>query len=113
MEEIIITTLVIILIFLISALPLHISVKILGGRTNILKSFLVTFGAGIIAAILAAILPFGTIIALFVLIWIYREMFRLKWIKAIIAWILQMIFIFLLGALATILGITLWTISLF
>ncbi|NCC71132.1 hypothetical protein EOM09_06130 [bacterium] len=113
MEEIIIKILVIILIFILSALPLHISVRILGGRTNILKSFLVTFGAGIVAAFFAAILPFGAIFALIILIWIYREMFRLKWFKAFIAWILQLLFIFLLGIILMIFGLSLWTISFF
>jgi hypothetical protein len=104
-DALIISILVIILLFVISALPLYLAVKVLGGKTNIIKTILVMIVAGILTAIITAIFPFGGIIAFILLIWIYHEMFRLKWIKALIAWVLQLIFIFLLGALFVILGV--------
>ena len=105
MESLIITLIILILLFIISAIPLYLAVKILGGKTNIVKTVFVMILAGIATAIISAIFPFGGIIAFIVLIWIYHEMFRLKWLKALIAWFLQLVFMILLGALAVVLGV--------
>ena len=107
METLIITLLILIAIIIISALPLHLAVKLLGGRTNIIKSFLITFATAILSAVVIAIFPWGGIIAFFLLIWIYHEIFRLKWYKAILAWILQIVFIILITFILILFGISL------
>jgi hypothetical protein len=35
----------------------------------------------------------GGLLAFIMLIWIYHEIFRLKWFKAFLAWLLQFVFI--------------------
>ena len=81
-------------IFTISSLPLYFSVKLLNGKTTLLKTALVTFILGIIVtAIQNFFKGFGGLIAFFILIWIYHEVFRLKWWKALVAWFMQFIFI--------------------
>ena len=98
---------IIIIAFLVSAIPLHLAVILLGGKTNLIKTAIVGLLAGIVAALVKSFLPFwGAFIAFIVLIWIYREAFKLRWWKAFLAWILQFIilaiFIIILIALAVI-----------
>ncbi len=104
---------IIFVMIIISALPLYFAVNLLGGRTTILKAFLVMLITAILATVIAAIFPFGTLIAAFILIWIYHEVFRLRWIKAFIAWILQIVFYFLIAFLLTIFGLGYLIVELF
>jgi hypothetical protein len=103
---------IILLAFMISSLPLYFAVKALGGKTSLLKTMLVTFLSGIIFTAIKSQFRLGLIIAFFVLIWIYHEVFRLKWFKAFIAWVLQFVFIAIFYVIATVIlaalvGITL------
>jgi len=91
-----------ILIFIISSIPLNIAVKILGGRTNLLKTALISLIAGIIIGFI----PYA-IIGFIILIWIYHEVFRLKWFKAFFAWLLQFIIIGIFYFILALLGIAL------
>jgi len=105
LELTLITILITLLIITISALPLHLAVSFLGGRSSIFKAFLVMIVTGIVIVVITPFFSFGRIIAFILLIWIYREMFRLKWYKAFFAWILQMIFIFLIGFVLSAIGL--------
>lgn len=107
-----ITFVVLVLVFVVSALPLHLAVKLFGGRTNIVKTLVVMFVSGLVVSFIAIILPFGSFIALLVLIWIYREFFRLMWIKAFLVWIFQMIFIFLFTMLFAFVGLGVFSFRL-
>jgi hypothetical protein len=90
-----------VLIFVISSLPLYFAVRLLGGKTTLIKTVLVSFISGIIvSAIRLRFETFGAIIAFGILIWIYHEMFRLRWMKALLAWLLQFVFIALFYFLA-------------
>jgi hypothetical protein len=89
------TILIIIAAFIIAALPLHLAVKMLGGRSTILKVIVVQLLVGVVVALIHAFFSFASLIAFLVLIWIYREMFRLKWFKAVLAWIIQGVLTFL------------------
>ena len=105
------------IIFFLSALPLNIAVKALNGKTNILKTASVILIGGLIVYIIQAVLGFfGGIVSFIVLIWVYRISFRLRWFKALIAWILQFIVLALLYVLVFIvLGVSigLSTLSMF
>ena len=92
----VISLIAMVVVFILSALPLYFSVKFLGGKTTLLKTVMVAFISGIIVtAIKYQFQAFGGIIAFLILIWIYHEVFRLRWIKAFLAWILQFVFIIL------------------
>jgi hypothetical protein len=93
---------ILILAFIISSLPLYFAVKALGGKTTLLRTMMVTLISGIIFAAVKARFSFGWLLAFFILIWIYREFFRLRWGKAFVAWILQFIFIALFYVIVTI-----------
>ena len=104
---------IIILAFLLSALPLYLAIKFLKGKTTLLKTAFVSLLAGIaVAAIQQAFRFWGSLIAFIILIWIYHEAFRLKWFKAFLAWILQFVFLALLYLIALAMGITLLGISI-
>lgn len=106
MTSLLVTVGLMILLFIISALPLHFAVKLLGGKSSILKAFIITLISGFVVSIPKLVFDsWGGIIGMFLLIWIYREVFRLKWLKAFLAWILQMIFIFVFSLIFGALGI--------
>jgi hypothetical protein len=91
----------IILAFTISALPLYLAVRMLGGRTSLLKAILITLVSGIVISLMQSIFTtYGSIIAFLVLIWIYHEVFRLRWLKAVLAWLLQLAIVVLFLVLA-------------
>jgi hypothetical protein len=97
LEALVASGLVVVLAFVMSALPLYFSVKFLGGKPSLLKTIFVTFISGIIvSAIKHQFKIIGGLLALFVLIWIYHEVFKLRWWKAFIAWILQFVFLVLI-----------------
>lgn len=73
----------------IAALPLHFTVKILGGRTHMLKSIFANILIGAVVAICFVLFWYASIIAFLAAIILYREIFRLKWWKAILAWFMQ------------------------
>lgn len=101
LSELFISLIAMIFVFILSTLPLYFSVKFFGGKTTLLKTVIVTFVSGIIVtAIKYQFKTFGGVIAFFILIWIYHEVFRLKWVKAFLAWILQFVFIALFYILA-------------
>ena len=95
--------------FVIASLPLHFAVSVLGGRTTLFKTmFTITITGLVISAINYKFQIWGGLIALIVSLWIYKEVFELGWIKAILAWILQFIFVIIIAfIIATLIGISL------
>ena len=99
-----------IIIFIIAAIPLYFAVKTLNGKTTFLNTVLVNIITGIMFTVMRNTFPFlGVVFGFILLIWIYHEVFRLKWFKAFVAWILQFVFIalfyFILFLIATMLGL--------
>jgi hypothetical protein len=106
-ENTIINLLIFTLIIIISSLPLYFSVQFLGGKTSILKTFLVTILIAIVSVVVKIALPiYGTFITWIFLIWIFHELFRLKIIKAIIAWILWILFVLIFNFFFSLIGFT-------
>ncbi len=109
---VLITFLILIIIFLISALPLYFAVRLLNGRTTLFKTAIITFISGIIVSVVNYLFKtWGALIAFVLLIWIYHDVFRLKWHKAFLVWILQLAFIvifkYIFGFIAALFGIAL------
>jgi len=102
-----------IVIFIISSIPLYLAVKSLNGKTSLLKTAFITLITGLVmAAIQYTFKTFGGLIAFFVLIWIYHEVFRLKWLKAFLVWILHLIFIIIFYFIINIILVSLLKISI-
>lgn len=98
------------IILAISALPLYIAVKLLNGRTGIIKAIFVMLITGIIYEILRKYIGIaGIIIAFLASVWVYREFFRLKWIKAlvltVVAWLVVVLFYLLMLAFLVLLDL--------
>ncbi len=100
LAEFLLVVLVAAIIFFISSLPLYWCVKLLGGKTTLLKTAFIFVVSGIIIAAIQVAFRWGGLIAFLVLIWIYHESFRLKWWKAFILWFLHGIVVFILFMLS-------------
>ena len=82
-------------IWLIGAIPLYIALHLLGGRGSLLKVVLVNLGIGFIDSFIEAKFNMGWIIkgiSFLVLLLIYKLMFDLGWLRAILVWALQFVF---------------------
>lgn len=97
--------LILILVIIISTLPLYFSVKLLGGKTSLIKTFLVMVIVSFGSTLISLILPFGIILGWLFLIWVFHEIFRLKYFNAFIAWILWIIFIVIFSFIGMLIGI--------
>lgn len=95
-------------IFVVSALPLFFAVKMLGGRTSIIKIIIIN----VLVALVSFIINFffhtwGGLLAFILMIWMYKEFFRLGFIRAILAWLLQFVFAVLIVILLGLVGVSL------
>lgn len=108
------TILIILLIIIISSLPLFFAVNLLGGKTSILRTFLVMVVVGFATVIIQAIFNYwGTLIAWILLLFIFMDVFDLGFIRAIIVWILWILFTILFIYIFSIIGFSFLAISLF
>lgn len=104
----IIEIIILLVAFLISGIPLYIAVNLLGGKTSLLKTSIVLFLSGILfSAITNYFNYFGGLIAFILMIWLYREAFRLKWFKAFLAWLLQFVVLAIFIIIFILLGVPL------
>ncbi len=86
----------IVLVFIITSLPMHIAVSLLGGHSSITKAALVNFIAGVVGAGIYFFTGYGGIAAFIALLVIYKIMFRLSFLRVLLAWFLQGVIGFLL-----------------
>jgi hypothetical protein len=113
-ENLLMTIILGLVVIVVSALPLHLAVGMLGGRSSILRAFIVMIVTAVGTIIVNFFLPvWGIFVSWFLLIWVFRESFRLKWFKAILAWILWIVFIFLFSLLLGVFGLSFLTFNLF
>lgn len=94
-----------ILLFILAAIPLYFAVESLGGKATFLNVLLVNLITGVLYAVLRSQFFFGGLFAFILMIWIYHEVFRLKWFKAFLAWLLQFVFIALFYLLLFFIGL--------
>lgn len=93
--------LLILAMFILSALPLYFSVKLLGGRTGLFKVIFINLLVAFVALIIKFFFDsWGGLIAFVLMLWIYKDFFRLSWIKALLAWLLQFVFAAIIVLLA-------------
>ena len=91
-------------LFIISAIPLWLAVKMLGGRGSVFRVIGVNLLVGLVAfAVRAVFSTWAGLIAFILMIWIYKDFFRLGWIRALLAWLLQFVVAALLLVLAVVL----------
>ncbi len=78
--------LAVVVIIIISALPLYFAVKFLGGKATIFKVLMVNLIVGIVGAVLDV-----PVVGFVLLLFVYKEVFKLSWFSAFFAWILQFV----------------------
>lgn len=94
------------LIIVLSAIPLNIAVKLLGGRSSIVK---VIF-ANIVIAILSYFIQteigtFASLLTFIVMLFVYKVMFEMGWIRSFLAWLLQYVLILIFYIILGLAGI--------
>lgn len=94
-------------LIIISSLPLYLSLKILfGHKVTIFKVFLVNIIGGLIVAIIKLKFEtFGGVIAFLLLLFVYKIAFRIGWIRALLAWMLQFVILALFTFILSLIGI--------
>ncbi|MFP4112022.1 MAG: hypothetical protein ACLFPQ_03950 [Candidatus Woesearchaeota archaeon] len=84
----------------VSSLPLYFAVKIFRKKISFGRVMLITILSGIIVSLINLYFrSIGGIVSFIILIWVYREAFRLKWLNALLVWFIQIVFVFLLFAI--------------
>lgn len=101
--------LAIIVSILVSAIPLNLAVKLLGGESSLLKVVLVNFVVAVIFVLSYMYFTvFAGLIAFILMLLVYKVMFDIGWIRAILAWLLQFVIaVILILILIAVFGLTL------
>ena len=98
------------LIFILSAIPLNIAVKLLGGHSGLFKTAIINFFAGLLFVVVKQYAPaFGTVAGFVATLILYKFAFGLGFIKAFFVWVLSGVIVavfFMLFALF--IGVTLF-----
>ena len=95
MLEIIILA-IIVIVFVVTSIPLHISVSLLGGESTILKAAIVNLIAGVVGALIYFFTGYGGVVSFIALLVVYKTMFGLGFLRALLAWFLQGVIGFLI-----------------
>ena len=85
-----------ILILLVSSLPLYFAVKFLGGQVSLIEVMIVNVIAGGLPTLIALFFSdFIGLLSFLAIILVYMFFFKITFIRALIAWVLQYILIVL------------------
>lgn len=100
-----------ILVFLISAIPLNIAVKLLKGKTHLIKTALIMILTGLgVSLIQQAFNTTAGIISFLFSAWIYHIFFRLKWIKSFLLLFVEFLVVLVIVLILLFLGISVFFI---
>jgi len=93
-QELLVSGLVLLVIFVISAFPLHRAVRIFKPKTKFHKTLFVVIFSGVVISLINSFFSvWAGFIAFVFLIWIYRKAFKLKWYNSVVVWFLQLVFV--------------------
>lgn len=105
---VLIKLLILVAILVVSAIPLNLAVKLLGGRSSILKVIAANILAGVLGyLILVYVGEYVAILSFIAMILIYRSMFRMGWIRSMLAWLLQFVIIAIIIVVLLLFGVSL------
>jgi hypothetical protein len=100
-----------ILIWIITAIPLYLAVKLIGGKTSLIKVIFVNFLVGFLTTFLYETIGlWAAIVSFIAMLLVYKIAFRVGWIRAFLAWITQFILIAIFVVAGTLIGISLWVL---
>lgn len=93
-------------VFLIAGIPLHISANLVGGNSSLLKAALTNAIVGLCLALIYVFLyKYASIIGFIAVLLIYKAMFDIGWLRALLVWLLQGVIAFVLLVLLILLGL--------
>lgn len=103
-------------ILVISAIPLNLAVKLLGGKSSIVKVLLVYLMVSLFIMLSEYFIGKGFLASIVVFIgmlFFYKHMFKMGWLRSFLAWIAQFVIIALLGVLLALIGVAITVPTLF
>ena len=108
--DLLVRILIKILIIIISAIPLYLAVKLLRGKTTLMKVIIVNFLVAVAAFLIELIVSLGwlgSLLTAVALLFIYKSMFKIGWVRSILVWLLQIVIAALLMMLFALFGVAL------
>ncbi len=95
-----------IILMLVSAIPLNISIKLLGGKSSLFKVIIANVAVAIVEAAIASIFGFFSgLISFFAMLFVYKKMFKMSWTASFFAWLLQFVIIAIIASIVFLTGI--------
>ena len=77
--------------FVLSAIPLHIAIKLLEGKSSLVKAIIANIAVALLSFLIGIKLAnYAGLLSFVVLLFVYKIMFRIGWFRAAIAWLLQL-----------------------
>ncbi|MFP4403575.1 MAG: hypothetical protein ACLFPJ_04450, partial [Candidatus Woesearchaeota archaeon] len=102
-----------IFILILSAIPMNIAVKFMGGRSSILKVLFANLVYAVLFFLIEMYVDIWTIFSFILMIFVYKVIFEMGWIRTILAWLLQFIILAIFVVILGLFGITLTTVGFF
>lgn len=77
--------------YVLSAIPLNIAVNLLEGKSSWVKAIIVNLFVALISFVIGIYVgKFSGLLSFLILLFIYKIMFKMGWIRCIVAWLLQL-----------------------
>lgn len=105
-----------VVILIISAIPLNVAVKMLGGKSSIVKVLLVYLMVSLFIMLIEYFIGqgfFASIVVFIGMLFFYKHMFKMGWLRSFLAWIAQFVIIAILGVILALLGVAIAVPTLF
>ena len=84
---------IVLAVFVLSSLPLYFPLKFLGAKAKLLAVIFVNLLVGLVTVVVKYLFDtWGGLFAFILMILIYKEMFEIGTLRAILAWLLQFVF---------------------
>jgi hypothetical protein len=100
--------LLLLLVIVVSAIPLNLAVKLMGGKSSILRVILANIIVGILAIFIDMKLGhFAGIVSFIAMLFIYKHLFHVGYLRALLAWVLQFVIILIFILALAAIGVTL------
>ena len=99
---------------LLASFPLYLAVKLLGGKTSLVKTLFVNIVVAFVIVLIQGIFPIaGHILSFIIVTIIYMRFFKIGIIRALLLGIVEFLMIFICIALLSLFGLSILGITLF
>lgn len=114
-----IETLILIGLFILSALPLYKAVNFVKdtgrkGKVSFLEVLIVVLISGIVISLIFFYFTiYGGLISLIALLWIYKNFFRLSWPGSFAVWVIYIVFVIISAIIIEVISQAVFSVSVF